>query len=278
MTRAGPGRSLYRIAAAVLGFALAVAAAPAAPNDIPDPAVTLLSGGGLRPDGTYRAGLEIAMGPGWKTYWRQPGDSGIPPTFDFSGSGNLASVTIAYPAPVRERDPGGESLVYHDEVLFPLTVTPADPSQPVRLLAEVRFGYCREICIPALKDTWVLFTPDAGPDVGATVAIAAAEAAVPVPEAAGLLPRLAGLEAEADGSFLIEVEAESAEAPVDVFAEGPTEDWRLPLPQLVSREGTHAVFRLRIGGVPDGATAVGAAVRFTMVGQHLATEAVRTLP
>ncbi|MFX4601211.1 protein-disulfide reductase DsbD domain-containing protein, partial [Acinetobacter baumannii] len=46
-------------------------------------------------------GLELRLEPGWKTYWRSPGDAGFAPRLDWSGSGNLAGATLSYPAPHR---------------------------------------------------------------------------------------------------------------------------------------------------------------------------------
>jgi len=51
-----------------------------------------------------RAGVEIQLDPGWHTHWRYPGDSGVPPTFDFAGSENIKSVTMLWPAPERFAD------------------------------------------------------------------------------------------------------------------------------------------------------------------------------
>jgi len=266
------------IFAAALAFGACAVAAPAWAERIPDPAVALVSDGGIQADGTYRLGLEITLGPGWKTYWRQPGDSGIPPRFDFSGSGNVAAADIAFPAPERVSDPAGESIVYRDRVLFPLAVTPVDPAAPVRVLAEVSFGFCREVCIPATESAWAVLSPAAPADPAGAALIDAASAEVPVPESPGLLPRVVGMTAEEGGaSYRIELEAESAVAPLDLFAEGPDETWRLPQPDLVSRDGATAVFRLAVGGVPAGADAAGAAVRLTLVGGEQAVEAVRTL-
>src|SRR5262245_29832388 len=58
------------------------------------------------------AGLEIAMQDGWKTYWRMPGDAGVPPTFDWSGSVNAADIKVLYPAPTRMPEAGGEVVGY----------------------------------------------------------------------------------------------------------------------------------------------------------------------
>ena len=66
----------------------------------------IVAGSGKSGDAQLRAGIEIKMQPGWKTYWRYPGDSGVPPHFDFSGSENLKTATVLYPAPhvVHRRD------------------------------------------------------------------------------------------------------------------------------------------------------------------------------
>src|SRR3981081_3323555 len=47
-------------------------------------------------DAPLRAGVELTLAPGWKTYWRYPGDSGVPPRFDFSHSQNVKSLNIAW--------------------------------------------------------------------------------------------------------------------------------------------------------------------------------------
>ena len=59
-----------------------------------------------------RAGIELRLAPGWKTYWRYPGDSGIPPRFDFAKSRNVKSVTVRWPAPQRLTDESGTSIGY----------------------------------------------------------------------------------------------------------------------------------------------------------------------
>src|SRR5690349_4532496 len=70
----------------------------------------------------HKAGLEIHLEPGWKTYWRNPGDSGVPPSFDWSKSTNLADVTVSWPAPERLEDEGGTSIGYKHDVVLPLLV------------------------------------------------------------------------------------------------------------------------------------------------------------
>ena len=84
-------------------------------------------------DRVVRAGVEIKLQPGWKTYWRYPGDSGVPPSFDFAASENVKSVTVLFPAPKRFEDGGGTSIGYGDDVIFPLRITARDAGKPVTL-------------------------------------------------------------------------------------------------------------------------------------------------
>lgn len=94
------------------------------------------------------AAISIELDPGWKTYWRQPGASGVPPRFDFSGSTNLAEATVAFPTPERADDGDGVTNVYHGRVTLPVTVTPKDPSAPVELKLVADYGVCEMVCVP----------------------------------------------------------------------------------------------------------------------------------
>ena len=110
-------------------------------------AVRLIAG--AQRGAVHRAGIEIRLAPGWKTYWRYPGDSGIPPRFDFSSSKNVKSVTVRYPAPHRLTDESGTSIGYKDGVVFPLDVVPQNAAQPVALVLKADYAICEKICIPA---------------------------------------------------------------------------------------------------------------------------------
>src|SRR5271165_751424 len=97
----------------VIGIAAAAPCAHAADASAWDgdarSAVRLIAGAA---DGaTLRAGVEIRLAPGWKTYWRYPGDSGVPPRFDFAGSTNVQQATVQWPTPHRFADSGGQRRV-----------------------------------------------------------------------------------------------------------------------------------------------------------------------
>ncbi|MFD2029720.1 protein-disulfide reductase DsbD domain-containing protein [Ancylobacter dichloromethanicus] len=110
-------------------------------------AARLVAGGSE--DGTLLGGVEIRLAPGLKTYWRYPGDSGVPPHFDWSGSHNVEAVEVLWPAPVRFDDGGSFSIGYKHDVVLPLRITPKDRARPVELKLNLDFAVCGKICQPA---------------------------------------------------------------------------------------------------------------------------------
>jgi DsbC/DsbD-like thiol-disulfide interchange protein len=107
------------------------------------------------------AGFEIRLAPGAITYWRNPGDSGLPPTFDFAGSDNIDNVEPIFPAPTRIREAdGGEAFGYDGEVVFPLRVKPRDPAKPTTLALRASYAVCEKVCLPA-EARLTLKLPDA---------------------------------------------------------------------------------------------------------------------
>jgi DsbC/DsbD-like thiol-disulfide interchange protein len=116
-------------------------------------------------DGTLIAGVELRLPAGYKTYWRHPGDSGVPPTFDFAASRNLKSVEVLYPAPGRFDDgAGGTAFGYQaGGVIFPLRVTPADPGQPVTLALRIDYGSCKTMCFLVSGDAALVLGGERGP-------------------------------------------------------------------------------------------------------------------
>lgn len=105
--------------------------------------------GWTTPEGHRMTALRLQLEPGWKTYWRSPGDAGVPPRFDWSGSRNLGEVQLHWPRPEAIESGGERSLGYHDTLILPIEIVPDDPGQPVTLQAEVDFGLCDSICVPA---------------------------------------------------------------------------------------------------------------------------------
>lgn len=133
---------------ALLAFATIPLVVSAARSDSAEPfKVSLISG--AREGGVWQAGILVELEPEWKTYWRMPGDSGIPPQFDWAGSDNSAAIEVGFPVPRRFNDAGGETIGYHDQVVFPVLVKPEKPDAAVSLQLNMFFAVCKDVCIPA---------------------------------------------------------------------------------------------------------------------------------
>jgi DsbC/DsbD-like thiol-disulfide interchange protein len=128
--------------------------------------------------GAYRAGIEIRLAPETITYWRSPGESGLPPVFDFSKSSNLRSADVSFPAPKRINEAGSEVFGYEGGVVLPIRVVPQERGKPVALVLELDYAACEKICLP-VHASLQLALPAKAAD--SAEALAAAEAAVPRP-------------------------------------------------------------------------------------------------
>src|SRR6478736_6418687 len=119
-------------------------------------AIRLLAGS--RSGAVLLGGIAIQLQPGWKTYWRTPGDSGVPPRFDFSKSDNVEAVTVLWPAPQKFDDgAGGISLGYRDQIVLPLRIVVKSVDKPVTLRAAIDYAVCEKICIPVRANAELAF-------------------------------------------------------------------------------------------------------------------------
>jgi len=133
---------------AILGATSALAAAGSWVQ-APHAQLRLLSAGTATGDsGEVRLGLQMRTDPGWKTYWRNPGDAGYPVSVDWSGSDNLADAGLLWPVPHRFSLFGFETFGYEGEVVLPIAADLRDPARPATLRAEVDYLVCADICVP----------------------------------------------------------------------------------------------------------------------------------
>ena len=128
---------------------MALSAQAAFAQDPGRPGEVRLLPGHLLENGQYLAGVEISLAPGWKTYWRMPGEGGIPPVFDWSGSSNVSGATVEWPVPRVFDTYGLRSLGYYDLVVFPVLFDIDDAGADADLVLSLSYGLCSDICIPA---------------------------------------------------------------------------------------------------------------------------------
>jgi DsbC/DsbD-like thiol-disulfide interchange protein len=237
-------------------------------------AMRLIAGAAPMQTEALRAGVEIRLDPGWKTYWRYPGDSGVPPRFAFVRSDNVAAVALSWPAPQGFSDGAGTSIGYAGHVIFPLRITPKDRTKPVVVRLDLDFAICEKLCVPAEGKV------DLELDGGASAheaTLTASEARVPKPSHVGddgpLAVRSITRKADAKPPQVLVDVAAPGGTPVELFAEGPTAEWALPIPAPVA--GAPAGLRrfsFDLDGLPPGASADGAMLTLTAVSPGAAIE------
>jgi DsbC/DsbD-like thiol-disulfide interchange protein len=146
--------------------------------------------------GRITALLEIEPAPGWKTYWRDPGDSGMPPQIDLSAAQNLKLLKIDYPVPEIGQDEAGRFIGYHQPVSLVLELAKPDPAKASTLSANVLVGFCKDICLP-FQSTFNLPLDDADrPQADEFMNIQMARAALPEAPSADFAVTKSGLSAD----------------------------------------------------------------------------------
>jgi DsbC/DsbD-like thiol-disulfide interchange protein len=233
-------------------------------------AVRLLAGS--RSGAVLLGGIAFQLQPGWKTYWRTPGDSGVPPRFDFTKSENIEAVTVLWPAPMRFDDgAGGVSLGYHDQIVLPLRIVPKSADKPVTLRADVNYAVCEKLCIPVEANVELAFNSVASTEDNA---LFAALDTVPKPANVGDPNPLTIRDVKREGKDKVLVDVVTPDdRNLNLFVEGPTPDWGLPVPKPVEHSPPGVKrFAFALDGVPPGINPEGAALKLTLVGGERAYE------
>lgn len=215
--------------------------------------------------------LDIRLASGWKTYWRSPGDAGLPPRLDWSGSINLTGADLSYPAPRRYSLLGLETAGYENAVTFPLRAIVAQPGKAVNLRARLDLLVCSEVCVPVTLPL-TLDLP-AGPAEPGPDAALVTRAAASVPgdgTASGLTLR----SLRAEGNALVaEVTSQTPLTAPDLFVEtDPPLPFAAPA-TTVGEGGRTAAIRVPLAeGVTDPLPAPGQRVTLTLVDGARAAE------
>jgi DsbC/DsbD-like thiol-disulfide interchange protein len=267
----------FRVTLAAAGIAMLLGAPARAADASPwvedsYSAMRLIAGANKSGAESLRAGIEIKIQPAWHTYWRYPGDSGVPPRFNFSGSDNVATVKVLYPAPKAITDEVGTTIGYKDNVILPLRVFPRQMDKPVTLHLKLDYAVCQKLCVPVEAQADLTLTAAGGAD---NAALVAAEARVPKPVTAveaGLTARRANDDKRKPLVF-VDLASPTGQ-PVELFVEGPTAEWALPIPKPAQdAPAGHQHFGFELDGLPPGVDPKGPfELIFTIVKGGNATE------
>lgn len=243
--------------------------APLAANPLDSTVQARVLDGGRSAQGGYLAALHLVLPEGWKTYWRAPGDAGIPPSFDWRGSQNLGEVTLRWPTPVVFDQNGYRSIGYQDELVLPLDITPVRADAPVRVKLTMEIGLCKEVCIPGE----VRFDHELDTAAGRHPAIAAALAAQPFSAAeAGVRGVTCSLRPNA-GRLTLEARIQmppAGGAEVTVIEPGNPQIW---VSETRSRRDGGTLIATTDLNLPAGAAGLDrSALRFTVLGRDRSVE------
>jgi DsbC/DsbD-like thiol-disulfide interchange protein len=251
---------------AALALALAAALPAAAQVTTAEEPVTLvrLIEGWRQPDGTHLAALEIRLAPGWHTYWRVPGEAGIPPEFDWSGSRNIASVAYQWPRPEVFETYGLRTFGHSERLVLPMLVTPARASDDIAAELAVSFGVCEQICQPEQAHVAARLAAD-GPAAGRELIEAALADRPLAPAEAGVAGVTCGLAQAPDGPRLtaeVTFAAPPAPGQVTVLESGRPDVW-IGSPESRT-EGRKVIASARVEG-PAGPVLDRSGLRLTVL-------------
>jgi DsbC/DsbD-like thiol-disulfide interchange protein len=224
--------------------------------------------GGEAGRGTWRAGLDITLDKGWKTYWRVPGVAGIPPQFDCSRSRNLKSLAVLWPAPTRYSDGGDEAVGYKDRIVFPFDIAAEDAGKPIKLDLKVFLGVCEVVCIPVSLDL-SLTQPMTTPVEAGLIAAFAARVPQKVDSRSPFrVTRATLIEESGKPALALALEGWGFSKDLDVFVEGgDLAYFHAPRP---GRGGSEV--QLPIDGLNDMKTLHGRTLTLTMVAGDIRLE------
>ncbi|MDR7031627.1 protein-disulfide reductase DsbD domain-containing protein [Mesorhizobium sp. BE184] len=233
--------------------------------------VRLVTTGTADQAGRIQGVLEIALKPGWKTYWRDPGDSGVPPQIDVNASANVAGVDLSFPAPQRHDDGYGQWAGYDRSVALPAVFTLKSPGDKALIEAHVFLGICETICIPV--QTTLSVDPASDPD-NATDAELVKTAFAALPQAERSDFRAVTVAGD-DETLNVEVAAPGAPDDVDFFVAG-NQDYMFGPPTRTEQNGK-VLFSVPILDRPDTIPA-GAGLHYTVTGTTGAVEGLLPYP
>ena len=190
--------------------------------------------------------LQVDLQPGWKTYWRDPGDAGVPLQLDLSKSTNASLAGVDYPVPHRFEDGTSVWAGYKEPVAFGMHFERVDAAKPVVVSGNVFLGVCEKICVPVQFEFSVDVTDSAAPTMHhELVALALKD----LPKAA---TAAFGVSALARDGKAIRVDAKMPEgtAQAELFLAAPA-GYQFSAPVLITLMGGTAQFEAKVLFSPD---------------------------
>lgn len=217
------------------------------------------------------AGLQIVLEPGWKTYWRAPGSSGIPPQLNFLGSRNVEATRLDFPAPYALDDLDGLSAGYKDEVTLPIEVTRRDSNKPASLKVNGLIGVCGEICVPVQFNLELSEEGTALSDFKIISALAKAKASLPSPSHADQSVLDITYQDAGEKKLLVKAKVPKGSQKAELFVEGPY-NWYLSPAKAASIKDQIAHFVVKLPNLPKGAEPLKTSLRLSLVVDGKGTE------
>lgn len=195
--------------------------------------IRLVTAGVPDAQGRVTGVLDIALDPGWKTYWRDPGDSGVPPSLKLSGGSlNVVAAELSFPAPQRHNDGYSKWAGYDHSVSLPVTFTLEAPERAAMIDADIFLGICETVCIPVQAQ--LLLDPASDPDNTAdTALVSRALNALPAPARADFG---AGIVSEEPDRLVVEARLPEGAAAADLFIAGP-DGYAFGAPERIDQDG-----------------------------------------
>lgn len=215
-----------------------------------------------------RAVLQIDLEEGWKTYWADPGDAGVPPSITASDTGDVEGVEVLYPPPKRFDDGYSVWAGYDSSVALPVLLHRSAASGPIGL--SVFLGVCETICIPVQAE--FLLDPE-GADAGDDALVAEAFDALPAGPSDDF--RLSPVEREDDG-LVVEAQLPAGNDFVDLFVAGDgVHSFAAPEPVPGSEDGDT---RFRLSFVMQPKEPAAGTFFYTLIGEAGAVSGTIEVP
>ena len=227
-------------------------------------------------DGTIRGVLDVDLLPGWKTYWRDPGDAGVPPSVNIEDSINIGSARLDFPPPERIDDGYSVWAGYDAPVAFPLTLGQQTPGRKSRLEATVFIGLCETVCIPFQTHFSLTIEPDHAPSPLEVRIVDRAYADIPEPHGHGF-DVLEGRLSEHRDRVSISVAHPVSRSEPELFLTAPA-GWYFDVPERVAGEEHWSTFDIGIIHAPENGDLSGKSLQLLVKSANRSMETQFELP